>query len=209
MITVWCVKAKPAYTHIWVNRLYRAVERHLKLPHRFLCLTDDSGGVQCYTKPLPRGLHGWWAKLALFKHNAVGLNFYLDLDTVITGSLDFIGEYKGDFAILRDFYRADGYGSGVMLWNKPHPHVWEHWVEQFKPVHPLGDQGWMEREIQNADRLQDVFPGKFVSWKVDCARTGALPAGAAAVCMHGDPKNANFPETHWVGRAWRGEAVSA
>ena len=209
-LTVACVKAKPYYDHKWVNRLYRAVQRHLTLPHRFVCMTDDSSAIQCYTKKLPADVQGWWAKIALFRKGVFdGPVLYLDLDTVITDSLDFVGEYKGDFAILRDFYRDDGYGSGVMLWNKPVPHVWENWVAQFRPQHALGDQGWMEEQIQNADRLQDVFPGKFVSYKVDCAARDALPEGAAVVCMHGEPKNHQFPEAHWVSRAWRGEGERA
>ncbi len=49
---------------------------------------------------------------------------YIDLDTVITGSLDEIVMYNGDFAILStdgldnegsDF--SDGYNSSVVLWN--------------------------------------------------------------------------------------------
>lgn len=206
-VTVACVKSKPAYDHHWVNRLYRAVQKHLSVQHRFVCFTDDSSGIACQTKPLPKGLRGWNAKMALHRPVALsGKVLYLDLDTLIVDSLDFVAKYEGDFAILRDFYRADGYGSGVMLWNKPQPQVWTRWLELGMPEHPLGDQGWMEEFVPNADRLQDVFPGKFVSFKVHC-ESGELPKESAVLSFHGAPKNCDFPREHWVTRLWLGEAA--
>lgn len=99
---------------------------------------------------------------------------------------------------MRDFYRPDGYGSGVMLWNEEQPQVWDEWVK--RPFyHPLGDQGWMEMWVEKADRLQDVFPGKFVSYKAHCR--GGLPEGAAAVCMHGHPKPHQVAD-EWVQQHW-------
>lgn len=209
VLTVACVKAKPAYDHRWVNRLSRMVRENLTIPHRFVCLTDDASGLQCNTKTLPAGLQGWYAKLSLFRPRLFdGPVLYLDLDVLITGSMNFVASYKGDFAILRDFYRTDGYGSGVMLWTKPQPQVWEDWERAGRPPHPLGDQGWMELKVENADRLQDVFPGKFVSYKVDCAEKDCVPDGAAVVSFHGEPKNADFLPNHWVSRIWRGEQVA-
>lgn len=208
-LTVACVKCKPAYDHRWVNRLYKAVRANLTIPFRFVCYTDDANGVQCATKPLPRGLRGWYAKLSLFRPALMsGPVLYLDLDSLILGNLDFVAEYKGDFAILRDFYRPDGYGSGVMLWNQPQPQVWEKWLEAGMPEHPLGDQGWMEALVPNADRLQDVFPGRFVSFKVHC-ENGMKPLDprAAVLSFHGSPKNDSFPDDHWISRRWRGEAA--
>lgn len=199
---VVCVKTRPRYGAEYVNRLYRAVERNLTVPHKFLCLTDDPEGVECETKLLPRGLRGWWGKIALFKEAFDGPVLYLDLDTLILGNIDFFAEYKGDFAILRDFYRPDGYGSGVMLWNRPHPEIWKQWVLAGCPDHPLGDQGWMEAMIPNADRLQDVFPDRIKSYKVHCVDGGPPPADASVLCFHGVPKQEDFPADHWVSRLW-------
>lgn len=210
-LTVVCVKSGPgAYTHAWVNRLQRMVRQNLTPPYRFVCLTDDAGGLTCTTKKLPEKGLGWYAKLCMFRPNLFsGLVLYLDLDSLIVGNLDFVRKFKGDFAILRDFYREDGYGSGVMLWNKEYPHVWNNWLKAECPPHPLGDQGWMEEQLPNAIRLQDEFPGKFVSYKVHCQERDAIPDGAAVVSFHGEPKNADFPPEHWVSRIWRGEERKA
>ena len=206
-LTVVCVKSGPGnYTHAWVNRLHRMVRQNLTVRHRFVCLTDDTGGLTCTTKRLPEKGLGWYAKLAMFRKSLFdGLVLYLDLDVLIVGNLDFVTKFKGDFAILRDFYRPDGYGSGVMLWNKEYPHVWENWLREGCPPHELGDQGWMEKQLPNAIRLQDEFPGKFISYKVHCAERDELPEGAAVLSFHGEPKNADFPPEHWVSRIWKGE----
>ena len=93
-----------------------------------------------------------------------------------------------------------------MLWNQAQPNVWQQWLASGMPDHPLGDQGWIEAMIPNADRLQDVFPGKFVSYKVHC-ENDMPPADprAAVLSFHGLPKQTDFPESHWVSRIWRGE----
>lgn len=208
MLNVVCVKSRPAYDHHYVNRLYRAVERNLTIPHRFTCFTDDATGVKCHTKPLPPShRRGWYSKLALHQRGLIDPPvFYLDLDTLIVGSLDFIADYAGDFAILRDFFIPEGYGSGVMLWNKPQPHVWDQWLFHGEPEHPMGDQGWMQQQVKEADKLQDLWPGKFVSYKAHCL--GGLPPDAAVVSFHGYPKNEDFPEEHWVHQYWTGEVTA-
>ena len=198
-LTVLCVLSKPGYNAGYVNKLYKAVRKNLSLPHRFVCLTDDDSGLKCRTKKLPPQLKGWWAKLYLFNLHLDGKVLYLDLDTLVTGSLDFIGLYDGDFAILRDFYRPEGYGSGVMMWNKDHRYIWDEWFEN-PVIHPLGDQGWIEEKVKSADRLQDIFPGKIVSYKVDCEN--GLPEGASICAFHGTPKPHEFDENHWVTRKW-------
>lgn len=208
MLTVVCVKSRPAYDYHYVNRLYRMVEEHLTIPHRFICFTDDANGIKCHAKPLPQ-LHrsGWYSKLSLHRPGLlIPPVLYLDLDTLVVDSLDFVADYDGDFAILRDFFIPEGYGSGVMLWNKPQPQVWENWIAANQPEHPMGDQGWMQQQVKDADRLQDVFPDKFVSYKAHCQ--GGLPDEAAVVCFHGYPKNSDFPEDHWVYQHWTGEVTA-
>lgn len=202
MITVACVKAKPAYNRQDVERLRAMVKKHLSIPHRFVCLTDDSSGMSCTTKSIPAGLHGWWGKMALYRPGVLDYKtLYLDLDTLIVDSLDFVEEYTGEFAILRDFYRPEGYGSGVMLWNKPQTQIWDRWNAAGRRDHPLGDQGVVEQYAPGADRLQDLWPGKFVSFKEHCQN--GIPEGAAVISMHGWPKIEHFDESHWVKQVWK------
>src|SRR5574343_1175030 len=98
----------------YVNRLYDMVIRNLPEGYkgRFICFTDDPTGLHegIVVKSLPEGLDGWWNKLYLFSPDAFESGervLYFDLDTAIVSKLDDIAAYKGDFAILRDFYRPE------------------------------------------------------------------------------------------------------
>ena len=42
MKNVVCIKWGEKYSAEYVNRLYGMVQRQLSLPHRFVCLTEDS-----------------------------------------------------------------------------------------------------------------------------------------------------------------------
>lgn len=189
----------------YVNILSDMVRRNMPpdVPWKFFCLTDDPIGLneEVQVIPLPLNLKGWWGKLYLFKQSVLPDSriIYFDLDTVIVGSLKEIIRYEGDFAILRDYYRPDGYGSGVMMWNKPQPHIWENWIKEGRPETPDGDQGWIEKQVK-ADLLQDLFPEKFPSYKVHC--NPYPPKNSAVVSFHGHPKPDNC-QSPWVDMIWK------
>ncbi|MBV0892227.1 hypothetical protein KTN05_10220 [Paracoccus sp. Z118] len=96
-----------------VNNLARGVRRHLKRPHRFICFTDGSSGLDPEIEALPLPELGLppgsgdtrWRKLALFRADLGGLSgtaLFLDLDLVITGGLDAFFDHPGDVCIIRD-----------------------------------------------------------------------------------------------------------
>jgi hypothetical protein len=82
----------------YANRLYSAVKRNLTLPHEFVCFTDSTEGLdpEIKTFPIPevpipdRVKNSGWRKIALFRNDLPidGLCLFMDLDLVITGSLD-------------------------------------------------------------------------------------------------------------------------
>ena len=44
-ILVVCVKYGKKYGSDYVNKLYKGVKQNLNLPHKFICFTDDSKGL--------------------------------------------------------------------------------------------------------------------------------------------------------------------
>ena len=113
---VICMKWGTKYGPEYVNRLYAMVRRHLSGDFRFVCLTDDSTGirseVQCLPIPpldLPAGIpERGWTKLATFSadlHGLRGTALFLDVDVVITGSLDEFFTQPGEFLIIHDYKR--------------------------------------------------------------------------------------------------------
>ena len=45
-VLVLCMKWGKAYGPEYVNRLRNGVTRNLSYPHRFICFTDDSTGIE-------------------------------------------------------------------------------------------------------------------------------------------------------------------
>lgn len=207
-----CVKWGDRYSAEYVNILFDMIGRNLPTgtPGRFVCFTDDPNGLNDLIIPagLADGLAGWWNKMALFReqpHDDESI-IYFDLDTVITGALDDIVKYDGDFAILRDFYRPNGLQSSVMIW-KPSKFndIWDAYVAAGCPQDiPGGDQEWLEGYFAGSgfkpDILQDLFPGRFASYKAQCQLM--FPRGTNVVVFHGLPRPHEI-ENGWVPQVWK------
>lgn len=92
----WGTKYGPPY----VNRLYGMAARNITPPFSFTCFTDDPSGirpeVRCEPLPpldvaMPTGTFGKWPKARLWNPALADLTgpvLFMDLDVVITGSLD-------------------------------------------------------------------------------------------------------------------------
>lgn len=110
MITVACVwvKANVPYGVEYVTRLKAMVGRHLHRAHRFVCLTDRPEqvpeGIDPIAIPNLSPLPGWWSKLELFNpsRGMSGRVLYLDLDSLVVGSLEPVVDFPAPFAIVPD-----------------------------------------------------------------------------------------------------------
>lgn len=192
----------------YVEKLYRGVAKHLS-DFEFICFTDDpepyAEGIHKKTLPVP-GLHGWYHKLALFKPGVIEDGeriLFLDLDTVIAGSLETIVKYGGKFAMLGPFFANvssafSGNQSGVMLWRAgATDKIWHEYASQGFPVLPGGDQAFINSLNFEPDVIQEMFPGLIMSFK---AAEGRAPDSESIVCFHG------LPRPHqcggWVKELW-------
>ena len=215
MIHVICIKFGTKYSSEYVNKLFRGISRNTSKEFLFTCYTDNSDGISTpiSVKVLPFYTGDWHSKIGLYNeklYNPEDQIFYFDLDTVITGNLDEIFEYRGDFIILRDFYRANGYGSGLMSWR---PTAVNHMWKNFHGGKCRnGDQGWCEEQYPGADIWQEEFPEKVISYKVhikDCGKirnpnftnnSGTLES-SSIVCFHGKPLPHEVKEP-WMLENW-------
>lgn len=208
MLHVVCIRAGEVFSPAYVVNLKDMVVRNVQegFPGRFVCFTDrpDELPADIETAPLPADLPGWWSKLALFRDGLFPEGdrvLFFDLDTVITGSIDKLVAYDGDFAILRDFYRPNGLQSSVMAWEAgEQTEIWESFERAGCPMdNPGGDQAWIERVgcLGWMRRWQTLFPGMFVSYK----QTHGIPAEASVVVFHGKPRPHEVTEG-WVPKVW-------
>ncbi len=97
---VICINWGTEYGAPYVNRLYAMVARNITPPFTFTCFTDNPSGIHpaviCEELPeidyeIPKTKRGIWPKSRLWGAklgSLSGVVLFLDLDLVITGSLD-------------------------------------------------------------------------------------------------------------------------
>ncbi len=202
MKTIVCVlKSGGEYDAQYVHKLKEGIDKNIKKPYRFVCLTDlpEIEGIE--TRQLEFTWQGWWAKMELFKPSMRDLGdfLYIDLDTVIVDSLDVLFKRFQNSA-LRDMYAKEGHkdwsgrvGSGVMRLTTALRHeIWADWIK--KPTHNIkacgvyGDQKYLKDFFIPLPRLQDLFPKFFVSYKAGNVKDNGVPKDAGMIVFHGLPR---------------------
>jgi hypothetical protein len=199
IVTTWSGEGEFTAKH--VQALARQCEKYAPL-HDFVCITNGKvPGVECW--PNRNKWPGWWVKFEAFAPEVKGDILYMDLDTVVIGSLEDILKVR-KLTLLRDFYRdgkrlKEGLQASLMLLTeKDRPEPWEYfsnnprsYMETYKTK---GDQPLLERYYMNhAQRWQDILPGQVVSWKVNCGGGNAfskpsIPTDARIIIFHGQPR---------------------
>lgn len=196
MLTVACVWWGDKYGAEYIERLQRGVARNLSLFHRFVCLTDRDD-APCETLPLNANhLQNNMKLMALHRpdNGLEGRVLAIDLDAVITGSLDDIAAYDGPFAVVRDFNRpkwTDGFMRSFEAGSRP---------DLYHGARGKREIPHFRENLGPCDYWQDMLPGQVVSYKVHC-REG-LPEDARIVSFHGKP-NPHEVLDGWVRECWR------
>lgn len=205
-MNVLCVlKSGGEYDASWVEKLRNGVGRNLTLPHRFICLTDVE--VPCESRPLKHKWPGWWSKIEMFREIQEP-TLYLDLDTVVTGSLNHFASLEMDFAMLRNFHKPEMVGSGVMWFGNPQRQVYDRfcekpfkWIEFHKARQEgpyIGDQAFIWESMGR--KVQHLPMETIKSYKMHCKQ--GLPDNTSLVCFHGLPKATDI-ETDWMEAHWK------
>lgn len=220
------------YTAEHVNRLYRAVQRHTTVEHEFICITDDPEGVECRTIPLwdkCRELGGCYNRLYVFSKDMkelIGDRFMcIDLDCVVTGSLDTLLSRDEDF-IINKFYgvsKEQYYNGGVFMMDAgARSEVWERFaedpqaaldiIEEKKKKRKLigTDQAWISYVLGRGEALLDDEDGVMAYYQLRNSREGVgkeLPDKACMVLFAGqiDPTTC-YHTDRWVQEHWGGES---
>lgn len=186
----------------YVNKLRAGVARHLPLPHRFACITDDPEGLDDGIDVIEAhpGLTGWWQKLALFKPGTFETErvVYFDLDTWILGDLSGLASYAGPFAMLEHLIRPGRAASGMLAWHRDSDGarvIWDAYLAVgHEPVHALGDQGFMADALKAAGIVPDLLTRSMgiYSYKLHCLN--GMPEGIKVCCFHVKPKPHELPQ---------------
>ena len=118
-----CMKWGTLYPASYVNVLYQACRANITGDFKFVCLTENQDGLDpaIISHPIPdlnlephHWTKGGWPKLAVFAKDFFGLTgraLFIDLDTVISGSLDPFFDYKAPKMVAIDTGPTWGVGD--------------------------------------------------------------------------------------------------
>lgn len=210
-----------------VNALAHAVRRHYARPHRFLCVTDQSDGIDQAVEIVPpwddfvavpsphggsnpscyRRLRGFHPDAA----RAFGPRFVsLDLDMVAVADLAPLWDRPEAFVGLRDpLYPRQLNGSMFLMDAGARPLVWTQFDPERSPAvarragYRGSDQAWMSYALPGEQ--QWTAADGVLSYRADILpRGGMLPPGARLVSFHGrmDPWHPIAQRLGWVREHW-------
>lgn len=213
------------YTADHVNRLYRSVTENLSIPHEFICITDDPTGIECKTIPLwdkCLDLGGCYNRLYVFSEDmkdVIGERFAcIDLDCVITGSLDEILGRSEDFVINQYLTYRPGreqwYNGGLFLmdagarkqvWDTFDPDTSVKYIEEQRAKGVLvgTDQAWISHVLGRGEPMFGTSDGVYNFYSLP--NTNFLPEDAKMVLFAGSHDPTTSSDKPWVRRHYFGE----
>ena len=211
--------------HVQIAR--RMVDRHLSLPHEFVCVTDHRiEGIR--TVPIDWRKHvpgTCFVKLMMHRPDIAGLLgrriLYLDLDCVIVGSMDGIVHRPYTDAVFwrnpnyglpkRAFYQGSMQlftaGARSQLWTDFDPAETPKWINR---RYGGAEQAWISERLDHDEATwsdaDGVFgAGRLVGGQMDKG-ISELPANARIVFTPGnrEPSQPDVQRAHpWIVEHWR------
>ena len=215
MLNVLCVRTGQKYSPEYVYKLQSMVTRHLKQEHKFYCVTENPSqvhGVSTIAAPLQ--IADSWAKIGLFTSELTKVEFgdkmlFLDLDVIITGSLDNliagkmhpkygedgIRQKNRDLWIAKDWH--DPFNSSVMYWEHGSQGRIYTAFDSLVIGRLRGDQNLIAEVAPDARTFKE---GEVLSYKFD--KVNSKPDKAKVVLFHGKPKITDLPDVQWINEEW-------
>src|SRR5262245_3806618 len=209
-----------------VYQLKRALDRNLSQRYRFLLITENYRPISEKTLPgverfnIPDikllSIPGCFARLRMFDpkwQEQLRIDdrlVCLDLDTIITRSVDSLFDRPENFVILAGANSVNPCpfnGSVMMLRPGYHEDVLTDWTfEKAKsvPYHEFpDDQGWLAYKIPEAATWQVGSPSGIYAFKKPGWTTGDyLPNDAKIVVFPGRRQPSRYTHLDWVDRHW-------
>lgn len=150
--------------------LKRQVDRHVTVPHRFVCLTDLERIEGVETIRLKHNWPGWWSKIELFTPGLLNDKvLYMDIDTVILQNIDDLCLHPHNFTALDNISHPNcgEIGGGLMAWTGDFSHLYktfaaepERFIRECVTNRNWGDQGFIANHLGFQPlRFQHHFPG--------------------------------------------------
>lgn len=199
------------YGREYVEKLRAAVSRNLSLPHKF-CVFTPWAQDEYLTE-----IKGCFARLRAFDpewQRAQGLRYgdkivCMDLDLIITGSLDDLFDRDEPFTILQGVNSANPCPFNGSLWMLEvgyRPDVWHEFSPELAAKVPYyefpDDQAWLADMIPEAGSFGPE-DGVYAFQKKGWPKGEALPKNARIVAFPGWRDPSQYVRLDWVQEHWR------
>lgn len=226
MQTVICMKWGTRYGPEFVNRMWAAIQRCTTRPTRLVCLTDDETGinpaVHCYPIPdidLPPDLINTpWRKLVLWRDPLADLSgdvLFLDLDLVITGSLDAMFDFEpGRYCVIENWTQMGQNIGNTSAFRFPvgkHSSIFNEF--QSNPKRVLDsyriEQLYISREVEDMVFWPKLWCASFKhtllpAWPLNFFKVAKLPEETKVVAFTGKPDQDEALRGEWPVKAgWK------
>lgn len=227
MQTVICMKWGTAYGADYANRLYSMVRRNTARPLRFVCFTENAGGLDpaIEVMPLPPidlpPSHQWkaWRKISLWQRNLPGLQgpvLFIDLDVVVTGSIDGFLDFSPEktYCVIENWTQPGagiGNTSVFRLQVGAHPEVYDTLkadpagtVQKFPNSQTYASRTISDMAYWPADWCVSFKHSLMPRWPMNFLKPPSLPPSARIVCFTGYPNPDHARDGIWPSKraAW-------
>lgn len=199
----------------YINNLYAGISKWAIRPFNFICFTNDDLEVDEGIEIRPfeiASIKGVLPRMHMFSE-AAGLFgsqvFCLDIDVVITGSLEDIMAYNGLFCVRQRWQRGqthlvDGDIMSFTAGKETEDVFWKPFIKDIKAAEKLTEgreRFWIKEVAQEfAEFWHHVAPGQIVSYKHHVLRDGLQDA--RVVSCHGHPRPHKI-EAKWRMENWK------
>lgn len=241
--TVICAKWGTRYPAAYVNCLWAMIRRNTKRETRLVCYTDDPVGVHpdIATYPMPSfrlpeaKAQEPWRKVAFWQPQLEGISgdvLFVDLDVVVTGSIDEFFDFKPDatFCVIENWTQMGSKIGNTSVYRfrvGAHAYIYETLIADPEGVTSRFPNS--QTFISRTARSMEFWPAEWCvsfkhtlmpPWPLNFAMTAKLPPATKIVCFTGKPdpdeaRDGNWPApwykklykhvrpTPWIAEHWR------
>lgn len=218
--TVVCVKWGTRYPSTYVNCLWSMIQRNTKRETRLVCYTDDPAGIDpavvTYSIPEvplpPRRMRSTWRKISFWRPDLEGISgdvLFLDLDIVVTGSIDEFFDYapEATFCVIENWTQKGqriGNTSVYRFRVGAHTEIFDKLSEN--PEGTLqsypNSQTFISRNISSMTFWPDSWCVSFKHtllppWPLNFLQIAPLPPATKVVCFTGRPNPDDARDGIW------------
>lgn len=186
------------HTKEYVYRLKRSLEGNTTVPFSFFCLTNESlPGIET----IPIGESGTWAKMELCGPSIKGRVYYLDIDTVLTGNVDFF--LNTDTSFFCKNSNGQRRTSLMSLDQEERDLVWDFWTfSSNRIISNFRGEGAVYDFVSNImiPDIQKIHPGKVVN--ISEENEYCIPLGCKMITFSNGLHPKNLDDTNPIKKYW-------